>query len=195
MLKKYLWTLAVLLLSACTAKDNWSFKTDYLKIAINDKGYITSMKNIADGSRREFAVAEKPSAVMTLYNTKDKEYYYPVQARFDPRSKLLTVAYTNGSVAKILVEPNAKYIKMTLDDLSPRNGADDVQWGSYQTNITNLFGDIIGVARDTSAAVNYAIGVLALDDNTIGGSPDVEGDAGPQHYVVHSPDPDRIPVF
>lgn len=194
MLRKSIWMMAAVLFTACATKDHWNFKTEYLQISINDKGYITSMKNIADGSKREFAVAEKPSAVMTLYNSKTKTYYYPTKATFDKHHHTLSVAYTNGAVAKIYMEPKDKYIKMTLKDLSPRNGADDVQWGSYQTNITNLFGDIIGVARDTSEAVNYAIGVLALDDNTTGGSSDVEGDAGPQQYVVHSPDRERIPL-
>lgn len=45
------------------------------------------------------------------------------------------------------------------------------------------------MARDTSAAVNYAIGLLALDDNTTGGSSDIEGDTGPQQYVIHNPNP------
>jgi hypothetical protein len=49
------------------------------------------------------------------------------------------------------------------------------KWGSYQTNINNLFGEIIGVARDTSERVNYAIGVLALDDNTLGGTSESVG--------------------
>ena len=71
------------------------------------------------------------------------------------------------------MEPKAKYLKMTLKDLTGRNGVDAVQWGSYYTNITNLMGEIIGVARDTSEAVNYSIGMLALNDNTLGGTADI----------------------
>ena len=65
---------------------------------------------------------------------------------------------------------------------------DCVQWGDYYTNINNLLGEIIGVARDTSDAVNYSIGVLALDDNTLGGTADIEGDAAPFLYIIHTPD-------
>jgi len=75
-----------------------------------------------------------------------------------------------------------------LKSVSPRNGVDDIQWGSYFTNITNLFGEIIGVARDTSDAVNYAIGALALNDITTGGTSDAMGDTAPMQYIVHSPD-------
>ena len=54
-------------------------------------------------------------------------------------------------------------LNLTLQSLSPRNGVDDIQWGSYQTNITNLIGEIIGVARDTNDAVNYAIGASGAE--------------------------------
>lgn len=194
MLKKTLFFLVTLVVTGCTSKGSWSFKTDYFEIDVNNKGYITSMQNTTVSPYREFAIKDKPSPVLSLYNSREKEYYYPSKANFDSQTNILTVDYPNGSVAKITMEPKGKYIKMTLLDLLPRNGVDDVQWGRYNTNITNLFGDIIGVARDTSATVNYAIGVLALDDNTIGGSSDVEGDAGPTQYVVHSPDLKLYPL-
>ena len=194
MLKKIVLFILIILVTGCSSKDSWNFKTDYFKIDVNNKGYIISMQNIAVSPWREFAIEDKPSPVMSLYNSEKKEYYYPSHAAFNSQTNILTVDYPNGSVAEIAMEPKGKYIKMTLLDLSPRNGVDDVQWGRYNTNITNLFGDIIGVARDTSATVNYAIGVLALDDNTIGGSSDVEGDAGPTQYVVHSPDPKLYPL-
>ena len=87
-----------------------------------------------------------------------------------------------------------KYFKFTLHSPSPRNGIEGIQWGSYHTNITNLFGEIIGVARDTSEVVNYAIGMLALDDNTIGGTSETEGDAAPFQYVIHTPDSTLYPL-
>ena len=65
---------------------------------------------------------------------------------------------------------------------------DGIQWGPYHTNINNLLGEIIGVARDTSDAVNYAIGMLALNDNTLGGTSETEADAAPFQYIIHSPD-------
>ncbi|MGN1265638.1 MAG: hypothetical protein ACI4UL_07455, partial [Muribaculaceae bacterium] len=153
---------------------------------------ITSMKNIAVIDGADFAVADKPSPIMSLYNSEAKEYYYPVSASYSWLGGKLSVEFSNGSVAKIAIKPKDKYIKMTLADLTNRENVHDVQWGRYQTSITNLFGDIIGCARDTSATVNYAIGILALDDNTTGGSSDIEGSAGPNQYVIHNPDPKTI---
>ena len=66
---------------------------------------------------------------------------------------------------------------------------------NYYTTITNVLGEIIGVARDTSAVVNYAIGVMALDDNTIGGEAHYTSEGGAGGYIAHSPDPVRLLHF
>lgn len=55
-------------------------------------------------------------------------------------------------------------------------------------------GEIIGVARDTSAAVGYAIGALALDDNTIGGESRFTSETGAAGYIAHTPDPEKYPL-
>ena len=48
--------------------------------------------------------------------------------------------------------------------------------------------------RDTSAAVGYAIGALALDDNTIGGESRFTSETGPSGYIAHTPDPVNHPL-
>ena len=85
-------------------------------------------------------------------------FHYPQQADYDKKNNVLTLGYPNGSVAEVVLAPHDKYLKLTLISLEPRNGVDCVQWGDYYTNINNLLGEIIGVARDTSDAVNYSIG-------------------------------------
>lgn len=102
--------------------------------------------------------------------------------------------YENGSVATVALDEKTKYFKLKLESLEPRNGIDGIQWGNYYTNITNLLGEMIGVARDTSAAVGYAIGALALDDNTIGGESRFTSETGPSGYIAHTPDPVNHPL-
>lgn len=185
---------AVACLTACTSGKEWCFDTDYFRIAVNNHGYITSMKNTTTFPSCEFSPKDKPSPLMSLYDSGKKVYYTPQSASFDEATNCFTLSYPNGSVAQISLLPTDKYFKLTLNSLEPRNGVDAIQWGSYYTNITNLFGEIIGVARDTSEAVNYSIGVLALDDNTIGGTADIEGDAAPFEYIIHTPDSKRFPL-
>ncbi len=182
------------LFAACSTEGPWDFDTRYFGISINDKGYITSMKNITVTPHREFSPEDKPSPLMSLYNSHEGVYYYPEKARYNPVNRTFILDYPNGSVARVLLEPQEKYFRLTLKSLSPRNGIDGIQWGSYQTSITNLFGEILGVARDTSELVNYAIGILALDDNTLGGTSETVGDAAPFHYIIHSPCHERFPL-
>ena len=185
---------ASLLLFSCTTGKTWDFNTDYFSIGVNDKGYITSMKNTTVSPNREFSPADKPSPLMSLYDSEKKVYYTPRSAFFNETTNCFTLEYPNGSVAEVALQPCGKYFKLTLNSLEPRNGIDAIQWGTYYTNITNLLGEIIGVARDTSDVVNYSIGVLALDDNTLGGTPDIEGDAAPFQYIIHTPDKERYPL-
>ena len=177
-----------------TAKAQWDFKTDYFKIHIDNKGFITSMKNITVKPNREFSLSDKPSPLLCLYNSKKKVYYEPYKAAYNKVDRTVTLNYPNGSITKITLLPQKKYFKLTLQSLVPRNDIDGIQWGSYQTNITNLLGEIIGVARDTSEAANYAIGMLALNDNTLGGISETIADAAPFQYIIHSPDSKRYPL-
>lgn len=186
--------LVLLFLSACTPKAPWEFNTNYFKIELSNKGYITSMKNITIEPHREFGPSDKPSPLMSLYNSSEEVYYEPQQANYNKTDQTITLHYSNGSLAKVLINPHEKYFKLTLLSLEPRHGVDGIQWGAYHTNIDNLFGEIIGVARDTSDVVNYAIGMLALNDNTLGGTSETIADAAPFQYIIHSPDKNRFPL-
>ncbi|TKG94399.1 hypothetical protein EYV94_13120 [Puteibacter caeruleilacunae] len=178
----------------CIKKRQADFSTNYFKINIDERGFINSMQNITKKPAQEFSPTDKPSPLLSLYDTETDTYYEPVEGSYDESEKLISLSFENGSVARVMIEPQDKYLKLTLKDLSPRNGIDDVQWGQYHTNICNLFGEIIGVARDTSETVNYAIGMLALNDNTLGGISETIADAAPFQYVIHSPDSVRYPL-
>ncbi len=189
--KKIFFVLLVTLYS-CSLYAQWDFRTNYFKIHIDKRGFITSMKNITLRPYREFSPADKPSPLMQLYD--GKQYYEPVKAYYQPSDKLISLTYSNGSIAQVRLTQHAKYLKLTLLSLSSKNNIEGIQWGAYHTNINNLLGEIIGVARDTTAAVNYAIGMLALNDNTLGGTIATVGDAAPFQYIIHTPDAKRFPL-
>ena len=172
----------------------FDFSSDYFKVHINERGYITSMLNTTVQPRREFSPQDKPSPLLCLYNSSQKIYYKPQKAVYSRDKKELSLYYANGSTAKVKIEAKKNYLKLTLQSLTNRDEIDDIQWGPFHTNIANLFGEVIGVARDTSAAVNYAIGVLSLSDSTTGGKSDNIGDCAPFQYVIHTPDKHRYPL-
>ncbi len=189
--------IAVLLLVSfwgLPAHAQWDFSTDYLKISINRNGYMTSMQNISVTRGREFSPVHKPSPLMSLYDETKKVYYRPLKVTYSKAEKVITLTFPNRSVARVELAAQKKYFRLTLLSLEPREGVDGIQWGPYHTNITNLLGEIIGVARDTSQAVNYALGMLALNDNTLGGTSETIADAAPFQYIIHSPDPKRFPL-
>ena len=171
-----------------------AFSTRYFKIQIDNKGWITSMKNTTVNPQREFSPVDKPSPLMSIYDSKKQRYYQPTKGTYHRAKQAYTLHYSNGSVATVSLVAHERYLKLKLVSLHPRTGIDAIQWGAYHTNITNLFGEIIGVARDTSEAVNYAIGMLALNDNTLGGISETIADAAPFEYIVHSPDQQRFPL-
>jgi hypothetical protein len=185
--------LTLVLVLGCS-QSSTSFGSNYLKISINDQGFIYSIKDLTKPQPRELSPIDKPSPLLTLYNSKLDTLYRPLSAEFNKPHSLIELAYPNNSIAKIRVEPKDKYLKFTLVSLTNRENIEGVQWGSIHTNITNLFGEIIGVARDTSETVNYAVGMLALDDNTLGGTSRTIGDAAPFQYVIHSPDTIQYPL-
>ena len=191
-MKKVLSVAAVTLLAGCSASKTTSFQTRYLGLDINEKGYIVGMRNITREENRNFSPTDQPSPILSLYDEDLKRYYYPVKAKYGNGRFRLT--YENGSVATVALTAADKYFRLQLESLEPREGIDGVQWGEFYTNITNLMGEIIGVARDTSAAVNYAIGVMALDDNTIGGESRFTSETGNPGYIVHSPDHAQHPL-
>lgn len=192
-MKKKLLSLAAVtvLLSGCNSNTSQSFQTDYFGIDVDSRGYITGMYNLTCESRN-FSPADQPSPLLALYNSALKRYYYPQKARYAGGKYKLE--YENGSVATVQFEEKDKYFKLTLEDLTPREGIDGIQWGNYYTNISNVLGEMIGVARDTTEAVCYAIGVLALDENTIGGESCYTSETTSFGYIVHTPDPVNHPL-
>ncbi len=192
MIKKLLYAIIGVgfCLTGCTGSSH-KFTTDYFGVEVNPQGYITGMYDLTK-ENRNFSPADKPSPLLALYDEDLRRYYYPVKARYSGGKYKLE--YENGSVATIKVDTKDKYIRFELEDLTNRENIGGVQWGNYYTNITNLLGEIIGVARDTTESVHYSIGVLALDDNTIGGLSHFTSETGSGGYIVHTPDAERYPL-
>jgi hypothetical protein len=186
--------LIALLVAFHYGNAQWNFSTEYFSIHVNNKGFITSMKNRTVKPAREFSPADKPSPLLLIYDGIKKQYYQPVKASYHSGTKQFKISYENGSVAVVLIESKKKYFRLKLLSLTLKDEIEAIQWGAYATTINNLMGEIIGVARDTSAAVNYAIGLLALDDNTLGGMATTIGDAAQFQYIIHSPDAKRFPL-
>ena len=95
------WLLLILLISNCSNKEQGNFSTSYFEIKIDDKGFITSMKNNTLSPHREFSPADKPSPLMCLYDGEKQVYYKPIKAIFNEAENAITLDFSNGSALKV----------------------------------------------------------------------------------------------
>lgn len=174
--------------SAKTARLATMFRTTYAQIALNDRGFVTSMR--ARG--REFLANGKPSPILSLWA--NGKTILPVSATY--KGRFLTLRFANDDVANVSVDSKGSYLRLQLKSLTPRTAEpgsketiDDIVWGPLHTTISTTIGDMIGVARDGK----WAVGMFSLNDNTTQGPAD-NGDFGQMYYYIHSPDPQRYPV-
>lgn len=159
------------------------FTSAYSTITMNDKGFITSIKN--NLTQKEYCPKGISSALLAL--EKSGEYLLPVSAKTKSSNIILT--YSNGTVCTVKVVPKGSYIRFELVSLSPRHDIDNIVWGPYKTNISKYIGDMVGVVHDQ----DFAFGVFSLNDNTTGGLP-CDGDLFQWYYYVHSTDTIKYPV-
>jgi hypothetical protein len=177
--------IALLLLCYSTNALSFTLRTDYVSISINEKGYITSIKS--NDLHREYSPFGKPSALLSLQ--KGSAYILPDKAMYNAAKRQITLRYPNGSVACVMAIQDKSHLKLKLLSLTQRNGIDNIVWGPYNTTISKTIGDIFCVVRDD----RFAIGIMALDDNTTSGVP-CDGDMAQGCYIIHSPDPVKYPI-
>lgn len=164
---------------------NINLQTQYARIVINGKGFITS---IADrNTKREYCPKGLSSALMSLYH--NGQYILSRKATYNKSKDELILTFSNGSEAKIKTDQKQQYLRFKLLSLTKAGDVDNIVWGPYKTNISKTIGDIIGVVRSD----DFAIGMLGLNDNTTDGPPS-GGDMSFMSYFIHSPDPAKYPL-
>ena len=82
---------AAVLLAGCTSEAPWHFATDYLDVTVDGRGYITGLKNNTVDNAPELSPADKPSPLLTLYNSTDSTWHYPAEASYSRLSKVMTL--------------------------------------------------------------------------------------------------------
>lgn len=171
-------------LAVLTASEEYRFRTDYMTLSVNNKGYIESLKS---KTGKEYIPKGYEPALLNLY--REGEFIYPVSALYDETLSEMKLTYANASVATVKIDLRKEYVRWQLISVTPRNEVDNVVWGPYNTTISKTIGDIFSVVRDD----DFAIGVMALDDNTTSGIP-CDGDMYQGCYIIHSPDPEKYPL-
>lgn len=158
----------VLLQMGCSSEQKVELATQYMTVSLDGKGYINRIIDKNSGENYESKEAQSP--LLKLYDGTD--YILPEALRIEGDQLILT--YPNLSEAVIKKEEKGEYIRLELISLSNREGIKAVIWGPYATSLSQYVGETIGVVRDTT----FAVGMQALDINTIEGLPHLGTDAG-----------------
>ncbi|MDP4130276.1 MAG: hypothetical protein Q8939_08950 [Bacteroidota bacterium] len=153
----------------------FNIESNYIRVGIDNKGNICSLSDKKTGT--DYLPRGHAAPLLSLF--KDSAYIDPVKAEYDPGAHEIALEYANGSRAMIRVNSKGDYIRMELLSLKPRNGVQAVVWGPYPTSISQSIGETICVVKDSS----FAIGLQALNINTIEGIPDDGDDAGGGSFI------------
>lgn len=170
--------------SAQKVKNTFCLKTRYITFTVDETGKVVSIRNT---SGKEFIPRGHEPALLNLH--KKGAAIGPVSASFDKVKSEIRLTYTNGSVAKIKTDEKGDYLRWQLLSVEPRNGVDNIVWGPYNTTISKYIGDVFSVVRDD----DFAIGIMAVDDNTTSGPP-CDGEMTQSSYIIHTPDAEKYPV-
>jgi len=152
-----------------------SFKTKYLNVGIDKKGNIYSLTD--KETNINYLPGGQISPLLSLY--KDSAYFHPIYAKLNAGKHEIVLQYSNGSKGVIRVDNKNDYIRFELLSLEPRNGVQAVIWGPYATTISQSVGETVCVVHDNS----FALGLQALNINTIEGTPDKGDDAGGGFFI------------
>jgi hypothetical protein len=152
------------------SKEKITFETTYFRVEIDNRGFVSGF---ADKKKSVEYLPDGLSApLLTLY--KDSAYIEPSSVEYKLSEKKIKLKYVNGSFATIRVDNKGDYLRFELISLEPRKGVEAVVWGPYPTVIDEKIGETICVVRDSK----FAIGLQALNINTIEGVPEGDDNAG-----------------
>lgn len=159
-------------LQLLTAQD-FHLESNSFRIGINKEGSIYSL--VDKKSAIDYASGIKPSPLLSLF--KDGGYIYPVAVQYKGKKVLLT--FSNQSKAIVNVDNKGDYLRFQLESLTPRDNIEAVVWGPYKTTIQEKIGETVCVVRDSK----FAIGMQALNINTIEGVPENGDNAGGGSFI------------
>ena len=130
------------------------FTSDAVRIALDAKGQVTSLLDVAH--QRECLEAGQPAALLSVRI--GGETTAPDAMTADAKSGVLTLRYgTTGVRARVKGVAKPGYVSFELVGLEPVGRVDAVLWGPYPTVIGQTVGEIVGVVRDDKTALSLQV--------------------------------------
>lgn len=163
------------ILSSFRVDIKFHIESDYLKITIDDKG---SIKSLFDKSKeKEYFSNGQSSPILSLY--KKSTYIHPEKAVYNKTAQTISLYYPSKNIAIVKIINKGRYLRLELLSLSSSKDIEAIVWGPYQTTINQIVGETVGVVRDKE----FALGIQALNINTIEGIPESGDNAGGGMFI------------
>ena len=169
--------LSIILVSCQSGTFHWT--TDYVKLSVNNNGFLTEWTNLASSETYYPDQAESP----LLQIRKDSVYYQPDNMVKGETEGLFILSFSDLDIkAQIKVRAESSHIVFELVECDKADELDLIVWGPYANTINQIIGEIVGVVRDSS----FAIGIQSLNIRTLGGFPSQENDQDPSYDIFET---------
>jgi hypothetical protein len=164
-------------LSIPTFAQNKSLETATFKMALDEKGYVTSLYDKANN--REYLPEGQPAPLLSIRTGGKIE----APSQMKSTGQTLTLSFASSKVtAKINARAKEGYLTFELAEISPSEKVELIIWGPYPTTIGETIGESVGVVRNA----DFAIGIQALNVKTLGGYPSEENDIEPSYNIFET---------
>lgn len=173
-----LFILATILCSCPDKKSLVQFQTSFVKIGIDQKGFISEIQDLK--LQKNYLAGDTIAPLLSC--RVDGVYFYPVSVSFE--NQILTFQYKNELEAKVKVEEKTMHISFELVEFNHPENVELIVWGPIPTTIGKIIGETVGVVRGDE----FAIGIQALNPKTLGGFPWTDNDCTPQFDIFEQDD-------
>ncbi len=170
-MKNFVIFLFLIFLSSCAPKGPFvQYASNDLQLDLNEKGYITALKDRKSGA--DYLAKDTLAPLLVL--RKAGELMMPLGLSHE--GNMLSLQFEKGIVATLELEEKATHFTLEVKTVTPMEGVEMVIWGPYPTTIDSLIGETVGVVRGEA----YALGIQSLNPKTLGGYPWQDNDCMPQ---------------
>ena len=180
-MKKHLFYLIILagLFSACSQKKSLvQFQTSFVGISIDSKGFVSEITDLK--TNQNYLAADTIAPLLSC--RVNGKIIYPVSASFE--NQILKIQFENELEASIKTEEKTSHITFELVEFNHPENIEMVVWGPIPTTIKKIIGETVGVVRGDE----FAIGIQALNQKTLGGFPWTDNDCTPQFDIFEQED-------
>ena len=163
--------LLTITLSSCEKSTQLAeFKTNNFSIAIDNKGFVISVKDVSDNTNYTSTDTISPLFSIRI----DSAQVYAEKATFE--NQILRLQFPDNILAKINVLEKPSHLTFELIECTNAENIELIVWGPLATQIHKIIGETVGVVQGEK----FAFGMQALNAKTLGGFPWTDNDCTPQ---------------